>query len=143
MRAIAVAISLFAVLSGCADDDGNSSSVDRSSASETAVAYTSAVAEHDYEAARAYVAAASRDAFDFIADAPDQPDSRADGLSAGNEDVEGDRATVVILGKLCTTEGGEEQCMSNDDAASTNPLFVVHMTREDDAWSVYFPTPKS
>ena len=141
MRTIAVAASLVAVLAGCANDEVHASSVDRASASETAVAYTSAVVQHDYEAARAYVAAASLDAFHFIADAPDQPDSRADDLSAGDEKVEGDDATVVILGRLCSTEGGDEQCVSNDDPVSTNPIFVVHLTRQDDTWSVYFPTP--
>lgn len=155
MRNISLAfVTLTALLAGCShgndggDEVQNLSSVDRASASETAVAFTSAIARYDYEAARAYVAAASleafgylEDAFDSLPDAPDQPISRADDLSAGDEQVEGDDATVVILGKLCRPRGSDEQCVNNSDPASTNPLFVVHLTRQNDTWYVYYPRP--
>ncbi|MEZ0579119.1 hypothetical protein [Nocardioides sp. MH1] len=154
MRNISVAfLILTALLAGCShEDDGGDkvedSLVDRTSASDTAVAFISEIAKYDYEAARAYVAKASLTAFEYLADAsaslpaaPDRNDSRADDLSAGDEQVKGHDATVVILGRLCRPAGDGEQCVNNSDPASTNPIFLVHLTRQDDTWYVYFPRP--
>ncbi len=136
-----MAVALLVLLASCGGDTSGSS--DTSSPSEVAVAYTRALADQDWEGASQFVAPESREAFDFIKSAPGKPsETRSDELAAGSERVDGTDATVVLTGNLCSTEPpAEEQCLENSDPEGDNPIFIVHLTRENDAWLVYFPAP--
>jgi hypothetical protein len=136
-----MAVALLVFLASCGDDTSGSSTP--SSPSEVAVAYTRAVADQDWDGASEFIAPESREAFDFIKSASGKPsETRSDDLAAGSERVDGTDATVVLTGTLCSMEpSAEEQCVENSDSESDNPIFIVHLTRENHAWHVYFPAP--
>lgn len=139
LRLLLTLVASTLLATACGNDDEGSA--ERDSPSEVAVAYTQAIASGDWSAARSYVAKDDQDTFRILSDAGEDVQTRGEDLSAGNESVDGREATVIILGRLCSTPPDEaEQCVDNEHPASENPIFIVHLINNE-GWEVHFPSP--
>lgn len=122
---------------------------DQTAPGPVALAYTTALLAGDLPRATPYVLPADRST---LAAVPLPPGLvvHTYGLAVGSAAVKDSTAVVVLLGKLCNVtpvgsaapapSPSAENCISNDDKNSTNPLFRVSLNRfTDQKWYVRFP----
>lgn len=131
-------------LAGCgnpAASNGTGSSPDNREPGQVALAYVRALFSGDFDRAQALVDPGSRAAFQLVALGMDPKLVTARDLGIGSTVVNGDRASTTILGTICraggATPGLADDCLTNNDPSTSNPIFKVALVRRSDgAWMV-------
>jgi len=112
-------------------------------AGQVALAYTRALFSGDLGKARSLVEPGSRSAFQVVAVGVDPKLVTARDLSVGTTAVNGTLADATILGTICrrASKPGPDQCMTNTDPNTTNPIFKVTLAQQPNGdWRVSFRT---
>lgn len=109
---------------------------------DVALRYVRATFSGDPSSARALVEPASQDAQKIVELGIGQQQLSARDLGVGATQIDGERATVVILGTLCRSapkarSASPRDCVTNRDPASKDPIFRVFVARQpDQTWLV-------
>jgi hypothetical protein len=108
---------------------------------DVALSYVRATFSADPSRARRWVEPASQDAYRIVELGIGDQELSARDLAVGSTKIDGDRATVIVLGTLCRKEPKakttEPECVTNTDPESANPIFRVFLARQADAsWMV-------
>lgn len=113
-----------------------------------ALDYAKALYSGDTDAARQYVEEDSRDVFARVTSSGIQPSTVAsEDLAVGSAEVDGDLATAVLIGTICSTGSSQplptdpghrtQYCSSNTDPDTTDASFRIRLHRNtDNAWRV-------
>ena len=105
-----------------------------------ALAYLRAVMRNDYDAALPMVASEQRDVLKALAlgDGTGKRAKVTADVSVGEVVVDGDRASVSIVGRLCRrVGGGAPDCVENDDPRTDSPMFRVSLVKQR-GWKVVY-----
>lgn len=147
LRSVAV-LGLLLTMNACGTPSGGSTAGgdDEAAASGVALRYATALFNGRVDQARTLVERASQPTFGLVAAGLAQSAVRATGLSAGRTQVTGDRATTTLVGDLCRVSGtatpSPDDCVSNHDTSSNNPIFKVATARQSSgSWLVTLTTP--
>jgi len=109
-------------------------------AGRVALAYLRAVLRNDYDAAVPLVASEQRQVLKALALGDwtgRRPKVTAD-VEVGEVQVNGNRASVSIVGRLCrSVAGGAPDCVKNDDPRTDSPMFRVSLVKQR-GWKVVY-----
>lgn len=113
-----------------------------------ALRYVKATFSENPSSARSLVEPASQDAYKIVELGIGQQQLTSRDLQVGSTKIDGDRATVVMMGTLCrsapTQSTPAADCITNQDPRSGNPIFQVFLTRQQDqSWLVSLRTEQS
>jgi hypothetical protein len=148
-RAVVGLMGMALMVAGCsAAATSDRANADSAAAGKVALAYSSALFHGDLRSAGQLVEPGSQSAFGLVAAGLSGTAVHANGLADGRTVVTGHTAVTTLVGDLCrsgpkpTAPPTDEQCVSNRDPKSTNPIFTVTTARQPDGrWLVTFSAP--
>lgn len=123
-------VTALTVAAGCASGGGAGTRQDQGDdpAGAVALAYANALFSGDLDGASHYVEDDSTAAFQLIRAGIDPRTLYAKDLAVGSSKITNGVAVVILTGTVChkTTPPADDDCLSNHDPASSNPVF--HLT---------------
>ena len=67
-------------------------------------------------------------------------------ISVGKVVVQGQDATVILVGRMCRTQKGgpaQPQCVENKDPNTASPIFTIHLIHVAGGWQIALQLPTS
>jgi hypothetical protein len=133
------------VLSGCGRQpaSGGDNSSSREKSGQVALEYAQALFSGNFDKARALVEADSQSAFQLVRLGVDPKTLTVRDIGIGSTAVNGDRASTTLTGTICRKDtagaatGAPEDCITNHDPSTSNPIFKVAVARQPNGkWMV-------